>query len=103
MTYLPISFYADSYDAIVLHEGAVGVDVYNNYVFNYGFAGIRCGDYISFQGDCMLTNVFRNLVYSKRSNVTGDGDAAGIYYNTHFFNPGGAQARAQFKPPHFDF
>ena len=80
---------AEADNGIVVHAGAVGVDVLNNYIHDYGFAGIRCGDYISYQGDCMLTMIFRNHVYSAKSNVTGDGDAAGIYYNTHIYNPGG--------------
>ena len=85
----PSSRLAGTDNGIVLHEGAVGVDVYNNFIHDYGFAGIRCGDYISQQGDCMLAYIFRNLVYSRKSNVSGDGDAAGIYFNTHWFNPGG--------------
>ena len=81
-------------NGVVLHQGAVGVDVFNNYIHGFGFAGIRCGDYVSFQGDCMLTNVFYNSVFSPRANVTGDADAAGIYYNTHWINPGELVLRA---------
>ena len=80
-------------NGVVLHQGAVGVDVFNNYIHGFGFAGIRCGDYISYQGDCMLSNIFYNSVFSPRANATGDADAAGIYYNTHWINPGGCAKR----------
>ena len=82
-------------DGIVLHFGAVGVNVLNNYIHDYGFAGIRCGDYVSAQGDCMMTAVRGNYVYSPAANVMGDHDAAGIYYNTHWFNPGGWAAQGR--------
>lgn len=72
---------------VVLHWGAVGVNVVNNYIHDYGFAGIRCGDFVSAQGDCMMTTISNNYVLASQRNKTGDSDAAGIYYNTHWFNP----------------
>ena len=70
-----------------MHIGAVGIKVFNNYIHDYGFAGIRCGDFISQQGDCMLTNIKRNLVINPQVNVSIPGDTGGIYYNTHWLNP----------------
>ena len=61
----------------------------NNYIHDYGSAGIQCGDYLQNQGDCMLSNIRRNRIYSPLANITGSGDAAGIYFNTHWLNPGG--------------
>ncbi|CAI7775012.1 unnamed protein product [Closterium sp. NIES-53] len=40
------------------------------------------------QGDCMLTSISNNLVVAKGRNLTGGGDATGIYYVTHWNNPG---------------
>ncbi|GJP83187.1 hypothetical protein CLOP_g13375 [Closterium sp. NIES-67] len=73
---------------IVLHRGAVGVTVANNYVHDYIFAGIRCGADVHYSGDCMLTRINSNLVISSGRNLNGDYDSAGIYYCTHWFNPG---------------
>ncbi|CAI5476684.1 unnamed protein product [Closterium sp. Yama58-4] len=73
---------------IVLHRGAVGVTVTNNYIHNYIFAGIRCGADVHYSGDCMLTRINSNLVISSGRNLNGDHDSAGIYYCTHWFNPG---------------
>ncbi|CAI6008059.1 unnamed protein product [Closterium sp. NIES-65] len=73
---------------IVLHRGAVGVTVTNNYIHDYIFAGIRCGADVHYSGDCMLTRINSNLVISSGRNLNGDYDSAGIYYCTHWFNPG---------------
>ncbi|CAI5461040.1 unnamed protein product [Closterium sp. Yama58-4] len=73
---------------IVMHWGAVGVTVINNFVHDFGFAGIRCGADVHFAGDCMLSNISNNIVYNWRRNSSGDVDSAGIYYCTHWFSPG---------------
>ncbi|CAI5940154.1 unnamed protein product [Closterium sp. NIES-64] len=46
---------------IVVHRGSVGVIVRNNYVHDFIFAGIRCGSDAHYVGDCMLTQIDRNL------------------------------------------
>ncbi|CAI5966672.1 unnamed protein product [Closterium sp. NIES-64] len=66
----------------------VGVRVVQNFVHDYGFAGIRCGADVRNQGDCMLGFIGYNYVYSRLRNMTGAADSAGIYYCTHWFNPG---------------
>ncbi|CAI5964960.1 unnamed protein product, partial [Closterium sp. NIES-64] len=73
---------------IVLQNGAVGVIARNNYIHDFLFAGIRCGADVYNQGDCMLTTLSNNLIVASGRNMSGDHDAAGIYYCTHFFNPG---------------
>ncbi|CAI7752004.1 unnamed protein product, partial [Closterium sp. NIES-54] len=73
---------------IVMHWGAVGVTVINNFVHDFGFAGIRCGADVHFAGDCMLSNISNNIVYNWQRNSSGDADSAGIYYCTHWFSPG---------------
>ena len=82
-----INLPADVHDGIVLHLGAVGVEVYNNRISRFAFAGIRCGDYFSQQGDCMLSTIFRNLVYGRMFDGVA-ADTGAIYFNTHYFNPG---------------
>ncbi|GJP72359.1 hypothetical protein CLOP_g3101 [Closterium sp. NIES-67] len=73
---------------IVLQNGAVGVIARNNYIHDFLFAGIRCGADVYNQGDCMLTTISNNLIVASGRNMSGDHDAAGIYYCTHFYNPG---------------
>ncbi|GJP72360.1 hypothetical protein CLOP_g3102, partial [Closterium sp. NIES-67] len=73
---------------ITLLNGAVGVMVRRNYIHDFLFAGIRCGADVHNQGDCMLTTISNNLIVASGLNMSGDRDAAGIYYCTHFFNPG---------------
>ncbi|CAI5510708.1 unnamed protein product [Closterium sp. Naga37s-1] len=72
---------------IVVHRGAVGVIVRNNYVHDFIFAGIRCGSDAHYAGDCMLTQIDRNLVVAAGRNRSGDQDAAGIYFCVHWFSP----------------
>ncbi|CAI5460980.1 unnamed protein product [Closterium sp. Yama58-4] len=72
---------------IVVHRGSVGVIVRNNYVHDFIFAGIRCGSDVHYAGDCMLTQIDRNLVVASGRNRSGDQDAAGIYYCVHWFSP----------------
>ena len=71
-----------------MHYGAIGVAVYNNYVHDFGFAGIRCGDRISEVFSCAMTDVSQNLVVATGVNATGNMDAAGLYWNTHWHAPG---------------
>ena len=70
-------------NGIVLHQGAIGVSVYNNFVVSSGWAGIQCGDRITDQFDCMLSKVYRNYVIVKNP-LSGNG----VYFNTKLFNPG---------------
>eukprot|EP00475_Leptophrys_vorax_P003899 TRINITY_DN12276_c0_g1_i1.p1 TRINITY_DN12276_c0_g1~~TRINITY_DN12276_c0_g1_i1.p1 ORF type:complete len:415 (+),score=0.61 TRINITY_DN12276_c0_g1_i1:118-1245(+) len=73
---------------IVIYGGSVGVIVRNNYVHDFIFAGIRCGADVHFAGDCMFATISNNLVVAAGRNRNGDLDAAGIYFCTHWFNPG---------------
>ena len=69
----------------------MGVDVYNNYIHNCDFTAICCGDIINAVGDCMASNIFRNFIYNPPSKEWGQNtDASGIYYQTHWLNPGTA-------------
>ncbi|GJP44585.1 hypothetical protein CLOM_g3964 [Closterium sp. NIES-68] len=73
---------------IVLHRGAIGVTVANNYIHDFIFAGVRCGVDVHYSGDCMLTRVNSNLIVATGRNMNGDHDAAGIYFCSHWFSPG---------------
>ncbi|CAI5530208.1 unnamed protein product [Closterium sp. Naga37s-1] len=58
-----------AYMPVLLHVGAVGVVVRNNYVHDFVFAGITCGNMVHSQGDCMLSSISRNLVVAAGRNV----------------------------------
>ncbi|CAI5973341.1 unnamed protein product, partial [Closterium sp. NIES-65] len=73
---------------ILLHRGAVGVTVRNNYVHDFIFAGIKCGADVHYSFACMLSRINSNLVVSSGRNLNGDHDSAGIYFYTHWFSPG---------------
>ncbi|CAI5499712.1 unnamed protein product, partial [Closterium sp. Naga37s-1] len=73
---------------ILLHKGAVGVTVRNNYVHDFIFAGIKCGADVHYSFACMLARINSNLVVSSGRNLNGDHDSAGIYFYTHWFSPG---------------
>ncbi|GJP41981.1 hypothetical protein CLOM_g1583 [Closterium sp. NIES-68] len=72
---------------IVLYQGAIGVIVRNNYVHDFIFAGIRCGADVHYAADCVLSTISYNIVVAAGTNRSGDQDAAGIYYCTHWFSP----------------
>ncbi|CAI5481280.1 unnamed protein product, partial [Closterium sp. Yama58-4] len=77
-----------AYMPVLLHVGAVGAVVRNNYVHDFVFAAITCGNMVHSQGDCMLSTISNNLVVAAGRNLTGGWDATGIYFVTHWINPG---------------
>ena len=62
--------------------------VYNNYIHDFGFAGIASGFRMSEVMTASFVDVSQNLIIAKGRNVTGDSDATGIYWNTKWFSPG---------------
>ena len=68
--------------------GSTGVGVYNNYVHDFGFAGIASGFRMSEVMTASFVDISQNLIIAKGRNVTGDLDATGIYWNTKWFAPG---------------
>ncbi|CAI5958996.1 unnamed protein product [Closterium sp. NIES-65] len=77
-----------AYLPVLFQFGVVGAVFKNNHVHDYVWAAITCGNMVHLQGDCMLTSISNNLVVAKGRNLTGGGDATGIYYVTHWNNPG---------------
>ncbi|GJP38038.1 hypothetical protein CLOM_g22473 [Closterium sp. NIES-68] len=101
-----------AWELIYLYRGTIGATVRNNFLHDYLFAGFRCsvavptknraarcssavplsiswecGADVHFAWDCVLTTVAHNFVFSpQKKNLTGD--SAGIYFCTHWFNPG---------------
>ncbi|GJP59757.1 hypothetical protein CLOP_g15126 [Closterium sp. NIES-67] len=76
-----------AWELIYLYRGTIGATVRNNFLHDYLFAGFRCGADVHFAWDCALTTVAHNFVFSpQKKDLTGD--SAGIYFCTHWFNPG---------------
>ncbi|GJP32532.1 hypothetical protein CLOM_g17160 [Closterium sp. NIES-68] len=70
---------------LMLYRNAVGVNVNNNRMSEFKLASLQIGFGQSNVGDAMLNNVMRNnMVHTFGTN----GDAAGIYVDTHWVNPG---------------
>lgn len=78
---------AGSWELVTLYRGAVGVRIQNNYFHNYIFTAIRCGADVGYVMDCHQTWIGNNYIYAKPFR-TLTGDSAGIYFCTHWFNPG---------------
>ncbi|CAI5521583.1 unnamed protein product [Closterium sp. Naga37s-1] len=57
------------YMPVLLHVGTVGAVVRNNYVHDYVFAAITCGNMVHSQGDCMLSTIANNLVVAAGRNL----------------------------------
>ncbi|CAI5471849.1 unnamed protein product [Closterium sp. Yama58-4] len=70
---------------LMLYRNAVGVNVFNNRMSEFSLASLQIGFGQSNVGDAMLSNVMRNNMVHTFSTL---GDAAGIYVDTHWVNPG---------------
>ncbi|CAI5959031.1 unnamed protein product [Closterium sp. NIES-65] len=57
-----------AYMPVLLHVGAVGVVVRNNYVHDFVFAGITCGNMVHSQGSCMPSTIANNLIVAAGQN-----------------------------------
>ncbi|CAI5490752.1 unnamed protein product [Closterium sp. Naga37s-1] len=77
-----------AWELINLYRGSIGVKVHNNFLHDYLFAGFRCGADVHYSWDCMLTSVKNNFVFTPQSKGRLTFDSAGIYFCTHWFNPG---------------
>ncbi|CAI5523671.1 unnamed protein product [Closterium sp. Naga37s-1] len=81
-----------AWELINLYRGSIGVKVHNNFLHDYLFAGFRCGADVHYSWDCMLTSVKNNFVFTPQSKGRLTFDSAGIYFCTHWFNPGSTVA-----------
>lgn len=70
---------------ILLYRGAVGVNIANNEFYNFTFAGIQCGHDVHNVADCMLMRMTNNYI---ENDGNAGGDATGIYFDGHWFDPG---------------
>eukprot|EP00897_Mesotaenium_endlicherianum_P004560 jgi/Mesen1/4131/ME000218S03243 len=72
---------------IYVMGGSVGTQVVNNYFTQTALFAIQIGQGVHNAGDAILTKVARNYIYSAPSDKKTF-DNAGIYYGTHWVNPG---------------
>eukprot|EP00850_Spirogloea_muscicola_P008576 SM000046S16357 [mRNA] locus=s46:155889:158824:- [translate_table: standard] len=71
---------------ISLAYGAVGVEVINNYITDFTFAGVSLGRGSHNVGDAMYNTVSKNYIFIAPEFPVIQ-DATGIYFATHWINP----------------
>eukprot|EP00850_Spirogloea_muscicola_P000621 SM000002S05701 [mRNA] locus=s2:1755869:1758613:+ [translate_table: standard] len=72
---------------ILLHRGAIGVTVKNNYITAFVFAGIQLGEGAVPVGNAMLNMISHNYIYIPDAATGLAPETAGIYIIGHYFNP----------------
>eukprot|EP00271_Cylindrocystis_brebissonii_P016645 TRINITY_DN406_c0_g2_i2.p1 TRINITY_DN406_c0_g2~~TRINITY_DN406_c0_g2_i2.p1 ORF type:complete len:347 (+),score=27.11 TRINITY_DN406_c0_g2_i2:263-1303(+) len=77
---------------VILMGGAAGVTVRNNYIHNFSFSAIQCGQNVGNVADCMLMTFAYNYIITE-PGVVANNDGAGIYFDTHWANPGKGNGR----------
>eukprot|EP00475_Leptophrys_vorax_P009608 TRINITY_DN16359_c0_g1_i1.p2 TRINITY_DN16359_c0_g1~~TRINITY_DN16359_c0_g1_i1.p2 ORF type:complete len:387 (-),score=-3.72 TRINITY_DN16359_c0_g1_i1:218-1276(-) len=77
-----------NWELINLYRGTIGVRVVNNFLHDYIFAGFRCGADVHYAWDCFFTTLRHNFIYTPQSKGRLMLDAGGIYFCTHWYNPG---------------
>eukprot|EP00897_Mesotaenium_endlicherianum_P002654 jgi/Mesen1/2416/ME000157S01550 len=70
---------------VYLSRQSVGVTVQHNFLYNFTFAGIQCGQGQHNVMDCALNRFIQNYIDNDGNNIH---DATGIYFDTHWYNPG---------------
>lgn len=80
------------WEGITLFRGSVGVTVRNNELNDFLFVGIRCGADTGYVMDCHLNVLAYNFMTNPGKYVeeVTEVNHAGIYFCTHWFNPGEA-------------
>lgn len=69
-----------------MHDTA-GITIKNNNIHNFTFTAIQCGQNVGNVADCMFSTFSHNYIYTE-TWVPFNHDAAGIYFDTHWVNPG---------------
>lgn len=75
---------------LMMFLGCVGINVFNNNLFNFVLASLQLGFGQSNVGDAMLNYVAQNYIYHNFGQL-GDGtpnDIGGLYMDTHWVGPG---------------
>eukprot|EP00897_Mesotaenium_endlicherianum_P004561 jgi/Mesen1/4132/ME000218S03247 len=67
--------------------GSVGTQIANNYFTQFSWAAVQIGQGVHNAGDAMMTRVERNYIYTAPTDKKTF-DNTGIYYDTHWVNPG---------------
>ncbi|CAI7893057.1 unnamed protein product [Closterium sp. NIES-53] len=74
---------------VYLTNGAVGVQIVNNFLHQYTGSGVQCGTHVNNAGSCMMTFIGRNWFFPN-TTITAKTDIANIRFTTHWISPGNA-------------
>ncbi|CAI5486791.1 unnamed protein product [Closterium sp. Naga37s-1] len=74
---------------VYLTNGAVGVQVVNNFLHQYTGSGVQCGTHVNNAGSCMMTFIGRNWFFPNVT-ITAKTDISNIRFTTHWISPGNA-------------
>ncbi|CAI5515570.1 unnamed protein product [Closterium sp. Naga37s-1] len=74
---------------VYLINGAVGVQIVNNFLHQFSGNGVLCGTHVNNAGSCMMTFIGRNWFFPNVT-ITAKTDIANIRFTTHWISPGNA-------------
>eukprot|EP00850_Spirogloea_muscicola_P006802 SM000033S12323 [mRNA] locus=s33:181838:183797:- [translate_table: standard] len=81
------NYIAGGFIGVALTYGAIGVTVSNNIIRDYRWTSVQFGQGVHNVGDCMWNTMNNNYVHAGLSKQL-TGDTGGIYFDTHWNNPG---------------
>ncbi|CAI5481171.1 unnamed protein product [Closterium sp. Yama58-4] len=72
-----------------MYAGTVGTIIANNFITDFQFGAVQCGQGDGNVADCMLNTIQDNLITAESTIYpVPNGDGSGIYYDLHWYNPG---------------
>ncbi|CAI5464567.1 unnamed protein product [Closterium sp. Yama58-4] len=74
---------------VYLTNGAIGVQVVNNFLHQFTGSGVQCGTHVNNAGSCMMTFIGRNWFFPN-TTITAKTDISNIRFTTHWISPGNA-------------
>ncbi|CAI7858917.1 unnamed protein product [Closterium sp. NIES-54] len=78
-----------SWTPVLMYAGTVGTIIANNYITDFQFGGVQCGQGDGNVADCMLNTIQDNIITAESAIYpVPNGDGSGIYYDLHWYNPG---------------
>ncbi|CAI5977443.1 unnamed protein product [Closterium sp. NIES-65] len=78
-----------SWTPVLMYAGTVGTIIANNFITDFQFGGVQCGQGDGNVADCMLNTIQDNIITAESAIYpVPNGDGSGIYYDLHWYNPG---------------
>ncbi|GJP47643.1 hypothetical protein CLOM_g6823 [Closterium sp. NIES-68] len=74
---------------VYMSNGAVGVQIVNNFFHQFTGNGVQCGSALNNAGSCMMTFIARNWFFPN-TTITAKTDISNVAFDTHWISPGNA-------------